>query len=227
MTTLLEARNLSYHYTLAKKKITILDNVSCEINRGDIVFFHGASGAGKSTLMYLLSGLEKPAQGEVLMNGSSMNKMSATTKANMRNHELGFIFQHYGLMPELNVLENVLLPTQMQGKLTQEEAKKRAINLLKKVGLEDRIKHLPKELSGGEQQRVAIARSLVNQPSVIFADEPTGNLDEENSAKIMELLLDLAEQEQVALIIITHDVRWLKRGSHCYQVGNQGILASQ
>ncbi len=224
--TLLEARNLSYHYTLAKKKIDILKNVNCEINRGDIVFFHGASGAGKSTLMYLLSGLEKPSSGEVLIQGKSINTMSTNTKANMRNHELGFVFQHYGLMPELNVLENVLLPTQMQNKLSTKDAKQRALQLLEQVGLEDRIKHLPKELSGGEQQRVAIARSLVNKPSIIFADEPTGNLDEENSGKIMELLLNLAKQEQVALILITHDTRWLKRGSQCYQVGNHGIHTS-
>jgi len=221
--TLLEARNLSYHYSLAKQKINILEEVNCEINRGDIVFFHGASGAGKSTLMYLLSGLEKPSAGDVFINGESINKMSANTKANMRNHELGFVFQHYGLMPELNVLENVLLPTQMQGKLSTAEAKQRAIQLLDQVGLGDRVKHLPKELSGGEQQRVAIARALVNQPSIIFADEPTGNLDEENSEKIMELLLNLAKQEQVALIIITHDIKWLARGTASYQVGNHGI----
>lgn len=225
--TLLEARNLSYHYSLAKQKINILEEVNCEINRGDIVFFHGASGAGKSTLMYLLSGLEKPSAGDVFINGESINKMSANTKAHMRNHELGFVFQHYGLMPELNVLENVLLPTQMQGKLSTAEAKQRAIQLLDQVGLGDRVKHLPKELSGGEQQRVAIARALVNQPSIIFADEPTGNLDEENSEKIMELLLNLAKQEQVALIIITHDIKWLERGTRAYQVGNHGITLTQ
>lgn len=161
----------------------------------------GASGTGKTTLLNLLGGLDQPSEGTIYWKGQSLSRMSRSESAIWRNRHVGFIFQSYHLMPELNALENVLLP----GWLGRKNPEVKARELLQRVGLSDRLDHLPRELSGGEQQRVAIARALINDPDILLADEPTGNLDSQNGVEILHLLLDLTAQTKKVFILVTHD----------------------
>jgi len=200
----LAARNAGKTYMLGKRELVVLRGVSLEINRGDFLALRGASGAGKSTLLHLLGGLDFPDPGEILSDGKALNLMSRGDLAEWRNREVGFIFQAYYLLPELDALENVCLPARM-GRIPAQVAAKRGRELLERVGLEDRMEHKPYELSGGEQQRVAIARALVNQPKLILADEPTGNLDSHTGHEIIDLLCSLREERQMTLVMATHD----------------------
>jgi predicted ABC-type transport system involved in lysophospholipase L1 biosynthesis ATPase subunit len=172
-----------------------------QIKRGEKVFLCGPSGAGKTTLMYILAGLEKPEQGSVWVDGQDLYAMSRRQQARIRNKSMSYIFQNYYLMPELTALENVMVPAMISGHDAMEKAKES----LERVGLAKRVDHLPAELSGGEQQRVAIARSLVNSPQIIFADEPTGNLDSRNGEQVMEMLLALSSEDGATLVVVTHD----------------------
>jgi predicted ABC-type transport system involved in lysophospholipase L1 biosynthesis ATPase subunit len=172
-----------------------------DIYPGELLFLCGVSGAGKTTLLYTLAGLERPESGEVIFEGHKLYRNGSSADAKIRNERMGFVFQTYFLLPELTALENVLVPSLIRNK--QQLAN--AVEHLSRVGLADRMGHLPSELSGGEQQRVAIARALINDPAVIFADEPTGNLDTANGAAIMELLLALAREKQKTLLVVTHD----------------------
>ncbi|MCX7712368.1 MAG: ABC transporter ATP-binding protein [Chthoniobacterales bacterium] len=183
--------------------------VSLSIQRGEIVFIFGASGAGKSTLLYTLAGLERPEEGEVLFEGQSLYRLSGDKLASLRNRRMGFIFQSYCLLPELTALENVALPARIAGR----EASAQARELLELVGLGHRLHHLPSELSGGEQQRTAIARALVNNPVIIFADEPTGNLDSKTGTQILTLLLDVAKERKCTLLVVTHDRNLAEHGT--------------
>ncbi|MDB4508854.1 ABC transporter ATP-binding protein, partial [Akkermansiaceae bacterium] len=173
---MIKATNVHRSYYLAKKEVSVLRGIDLEIKAGEKIFLCGPSGAGKTTLMYTLAGLERPNDGEVFLDDTSFYKLSSSAQANLRNDKIGYIFQSYFLLPELTAIENVLVPGMIDGKSDREKAKA----ALTRVGLAERIGHLPAELSGGEQQRVAIARALVNDPSIIFADEPTGNLDSRN-----------------------------------------------
>ncbi|HVV02120.1 MAG TPA: ABC transporter ATP-binding protein, partial [Verrucomicrobiae bacterium] len=173
---LLIGRQLHKTYTLGSRDLPVLRGVDLDLNRGDFVALRGASGAGKSTLLHLLGGLDVPSQGEVLLRGRSLAQLSSRELARLRNHEIGFIFQAYYLLPELDALENVCLPARM-ARTSAGKAEARGRDLLARVGLKERMEHKPYELSGGEQQRVAIARALINEPEIILADEPTGNLD--------------------------------------------------
>ena len=175
---------------------------------GEKLFLRGASGAGKSTLLYTLAGLEKPLAGEITFEGHHLFQMKSNQLALLRNKRMGFVFQSYFLLPELTALENVLLPAMLAGKEKQEQARE----LLSRVGLGKREHHLPSELSGGEQQRVAIARALINDPGILFADEPTGNLDSATGATIIDLLLELTHQDKRTLIAVTHDPALASRG---------------
>ena len=197
----IEAKGVYRNYTLGKKQVNVLKDIDLEIYRGEKVFLCGASGAGKTTLMYTLAGLEEPQEGKVVIEGEDLYAMSLASQARFRNSRMGFIFQNYFLLPEFTALENALIP----GMIQQSEVKERAESLLDSVGLGDRMHHLPAELSGGEQQRVAIARALVNSPSLVFADEPTGNLDSKNGAEVMRLLLGFADELNTTVVIVSHD----------------------
>lgn len=193
---------------MGKKVIEVLRGIDLEIGQGERVFLCGASGAGKTTLMYTLAGLERPQLGRVSIGGEDLYKLTHKEQARLRNSKMGYVFQNYYLLPELSALENVMAPGLIRGR----KASERATELLGAVGLEDRIHHLPAELSGGEQQRVAIARALVNDPAMVFADEPTGNLDSRSGDEVMQLLLDFAESLETALVVVTHDTELAKRG---------------
>ncbi len=195
------ADNLHRSYTIAKKSIEVLHGLSLQIKRGEKVFLCGPSGAGKTTLMYTLAGLEVPQEGNVVIDGTDIYALNMKKRALFRNKYMGFIFQNYMLMPELTALENASLATAVAGT----EATERVVALLERVGLADRLNHLPNELSGGEQQRVAIARALAHNPEIIFADEPTGNLDSRNGRQILDLLFELADETGRTLVMVTHD----------------------
>lgn len=197
----IKAENIHRGYAVGKKRIEVLHGIDLEIMRGEKVFLCGPSGAGKTTLMYILAGLEQPEQGKVRVNGEDLYAMSRRQQARVRNEWMSYIFQNYYLMPELTALENVMVPAMIGGNDLMEKAR----DSLVRVGLEKRMDHLPAELSGGEQQRVAIARALVNSPRIIFADEPTGNLDSRNGAQVMDMLLALSAEDGATLVVVTHD----------------------
>lgn len=205
---MITATNLHRSYTIGKKRIEVLHGLNLKIEAGERVFLCGPSGAGKTTLMYTLAGLEPPQTGSVIIDGQDIYALSAKRRALFRNEKMGFIFQNYMLMPELTALENASLATAIAGR----EATDSVTALMERVGLKDRLNHLPNELSGGEQQRVAIARALAHDPQIIFADEPTGNLDSRNGAEVLDLLFELADERAKTLVIVTHDPRIAARG---------------
>ncbi len=209
MSAHLTARNLRQTYYLGATSLEVLKGIDLTVAKGEILFLRGASGAGKSTLLYTLAGLEKPLQGEVEFEQHSLFSMKSHQLALLRNRSMGFVFQAYFLLPELTALENVLLPAMLAGKKSNEKAR----SLLARVGLEKRMDHLPSQLSGGEQQRVAIARALINDPTILFADEPTGNLDAATGASIIDLLLELTSQDRRTLVAVTHDPQLAARGN--------------
>ena len=206
-------------FKIGSRKIEVLRGISLEIERGEAVFLCGASGAGKTTLLYTLAGLERPESGEVVFEGRKLYRNGSAADARIRNEKMGFVFQSYFLLPELTALENVLVPSLIQNKQRLEKA----VQHLEEVGLGDRLQHLPSELSGGEQQRVAIARALINDPAIIFADEPTGNLDTKNGDVIVELLLALAREKQKTLVVVTHDQRLASTGDRRVDI-RDGLL---
>lgn len=219
---MITATNLHRSYSIGRKTVEVLHGLDLHIDPREKVFLCGPSGAGKTTLMYTLAGLESPQQGQVLINGTDIYALSLRRLALFRNEYMGFIFQNYMLMPELTALENASLATAIAG----QEATERVISLLERVGLADRMHHLPNELSGGEQQRVAIVRALAHDPSIIFADEPTGNLDSRNGAQILDLLFGLAEEGGKTLVIVTHDAQIAARGDRTLTI-RDGVVASE
>jgi predicted ABC-type transport system involved in lysophospholipase L1 biosynthesis ATPase subunit len=221
MTPRLKARGLRRSFRIGGASIEVLRGIDIDIAAGESVFLCGASGAGKTTLLYTLAGLETPEAGTVEFEGQSLYGLSGNTLARLRNKRMGFVFQSYFLLPELTALENVLLPALIRGK--SELARGR--DLLQRVGLSERIDHLPAELSGGEQQRVAIARSLINDPAILFADEPTGNLDSKNGEVIINLLLDLSKADGRTLVVVTHDENLASRGDRVVRIVD-GCLAA-
>jgi putative ABC transport system ATP-binding protein/lipoprotein-releasing system ATP-binding protein len=204
----LVARGLRQTYDLGEEHLEVIRGIDLDVGRGEVVFLRGASGAGKSTLLYILAALEKPRAGSVLFEGEDLLKLGRDRLARLRNRRMGFIFQSYHLLPELTALENVLLPSMLGGKRREDHAR----SLLDRVGLSSRLDHLPSQLSGGEQQRVAIARSLVNDPGILFADEPTGNLDAATGAGIIDLLLGIAREDRRTFVAVTHDPALATRG---------------
>jgi len=201
---LLQAKGVHKTYFLGKRSLEVLRGVDVELRRGDFLALRGASGAGKSTLLHLLGGLDAPNQGEIRLAGRNLAGLSRRELARLRNEEVGFIFQAYYLLPELDALENVCLPARM-ARRPAAQAAARGRELLARVGLQERMEHKPYELSGGEQQRVAIARALINEPDLVLADEPTGNLDSHTGQEIIELLCGLRAEKQTTLIMATHD----------------------
>lgn len=215
----LRARGLCKSFRLGSSTLEILRGVDLDVKRGERVFLCGASGAGKSTLLYTLAGLERPTSGDVHFEDEHLYRLSASRQADLRNTRMGFVFQSYMLLPELTALENVALPGMIGGRIDRDHA----AGLLGKVGLGARAGHLPSELSGGEQQRVAIARALANRPSMLFADEPTGNLDSKTGGEIIDLLLGLARENGTTLLAVTHDAELAARGDRVLHI-RDGLL---
>src|SRR5438874_8879516 len=213
------ARDLFQSFRMGARRIEVLRGISMEIGRNEAVFLSGASGAGKTTLLYTLAGLERPESGSVEFEGRQLYGSGSASEARLRNQKMGFVFQGYFLLPELTALENVLLPAMIGRRTTRSDAEES----LASVGLGDRMQHLPAELSGGEQQRVAIARALTNDPDIIFADEPTGNLDSRTGNAIMDLLLNLARERKKTLLVVTHDARLATRGDRQLHI-KDGVL---
>jgi len=203
---LISASGLRKTYSLGKRSLEVLRGVDVSLERGEFLALRGASGAGKSTLLHLLGGLDSPTEGEVLFQGQNLSELSRRELARMRNQHVGFIFQFYYLLPELDALENVCLPARM-ARTSARKAETRGRELLARVGLKERMEHKPYELSGGEQQRVAIARALMNEPQLILADEPTGNLDSHTGEEIIDLLCSLRTEKQTTLVVATHDAK--------------------
>ena len=211
---IISAKNLTRGYTIGKKRIEVLRDIDLEIQSGEKIFLCGPSGAGKTTLMYTLAGLEAPETGSVTLGGKDIYSLSRSAQAKLRNSKLSYIFQNYYLLPELTALENVMVPAMIGAK----DLKDKAIASLDRVGLKDRLDHLPAELSGGEQQRVAIARAIVNSPEIIFADEPTGNLDSHNGDQVMQMLIKLVEEDNATLVVVTHDPSLARLGTRTLTV---------
>ena len=201
---ILLAANVAREYGQGAAIIPVLSGVNLSINNGEKVAIVGASGSGKTTLLNLLGGLDNPDKGNISINGQSWANLNASERAVWRNQHIGFVYQFHHLLSEFSALENVALPLLM-GDYSVNEARQRASDLLRRVGLGDRLSHIPAELSGGERQRVAVARALVNEPSVVLMDEPTGNLDPGTAKKILELLIDLNESLGIAFVLVTHD----------------------
>ena len=203
LTPVVEARDLEKTYLMGRLKVPALKSVSLQIERGEIVAIVGPSGCGKTTLLHCLSGLEDFERGEVLLEGRSLARLSDRQKADHRARRVGFVFQSYNLLPVLNALENVELPLLLAG-VSAGDARRRALRALEVVGLENRLRHRPSELSGGQQQRVAVARALGTEPAVIFADEPTGNLDSESAEEVMQLIDRLNRENGQTFVLVTH-----------------------
>jgi lipoprotein-releasing system ATP-binding protein len=220
---LINARDLHKRYEIGPRSLEVLRGVSLEVRRGEFVALRGASGAGKSTLLHLLGGLDSPNAGEIWFSGKNLAKLTADALARLRNVKIGFIFQAYHLLPELDALENVCLPARM-ARTPAWVAEARGRELLARVGLRDRWEHRPSELSGGEQQRVAIARSMINSPELIVADEPTGNLDSRTGDEIIDLLCALRTELQTTLVIATHDARVAARAPKTVELVDGQIL---
>lgn len=224
--SILEAKEIyKSFFRVNNQKLDIIKGVSFELEAGKITMIVGASGAGKSTLLHILSGLDYPDSGSVKIKGTDLFKLSDEKLSKFRNQNIGFVFQFHHLLPEFDALENVAIPMMINGK-SLAQAKKEAHNLLELVGLSDRTHHKPSELSGGEQQRVAVARALANKPSIIFADEPTGNLDSLSSSKIHELFQNLNKNLNLTFLVVTHNPELVKISHNLYEM-KDGLLAQK
>lgn len=222
MESILNIRNVSKIYQSAGRKLTVLDNINFSISAGSTVAITGPSGSGKTTLLGLCAGLDRASNGTVELNGIALEKLNEDERAAVRNQYVGFIFQNFQLLPTLTALENVMVPLELRG---AKNIKAHALELLDKVGLADRSHHYPIQLSGGEQQRVSLARAFSNQPAILFADEPTGNLDAETSEKVIKLLFDLNKDAGTTLIIVTHDLELAARTERNIKIKG-GIIIS-
>lgn len=220
---LVSARDVHKTYILGQRSLEVLRGVDVELHRGDFLALRGASGAGKSTLLYLLGGLDSPNAGEIRLAGRNLATLGRRELARLRNQEVGFIFQAYYLLPELDALENVCLPARMLRTPTARAAA-RGRELLERVGLKDRMEHKPYELSGGEQQRVAIARALINEPDLVLADEPTGNLDSHTGEEIIALLCALCLEKQTTFVMATHDAKVAARAAKVVELVDGRIV---
>ncbi|MGB7769577.1 MAG: ABC transporter ATP-binding protein [Verrucomicrobiia bacterium] len=220
---LLSARAIAKSYTMGRRILEVLRGVSLDVPRGEFLALRGASGAGKSTLLHLIGGLDSPNAGEIHFAGQNIAAFSERELTDFRNRRVGFIFQAYHLLPELDALENVCLPARV-ARVPVARAEARGRELLARVGLGDRLEHKPFELSGGEQQRVAIARALVNEPELVLADEPTGNLDSHTGGEIIELLNKLHTEKQTTLIIATHDAKVAAHARRVFELADGCIV---
>ena len=224
MPKILKISGLEKTYTSGSKQLTVLQNISFDVEKGQTFSIVGPSGSGKTTLLGLCAGLDKPDAGSVELCGFDLNALNEDERAQLRNKEVGFIFQNFQLLPTLTALENVSVPLELQG---AKDATISATALLEKVGLLDRLHHYPSQLSGGEQQRVALARAFSNTPSILFADEPTGNLDEETGEKVIQLLFELNKEAGTTLVIISHDLDLANRTQQILRLKGGQILTNE
>ncbi|MDB9755261.1 ABC transporter ATP-binding protein [Winogradskyella sp.] len=224
MSKILKITGLEKTYSSGNKQLTVLQDISFEVEKGQTFSIIGPSGSGKTTLLGLCAGLDQPNAGNVELCGQDLNNLNEDQRAQLRNKEVGFIFQNFQLLPTLTALENVSVPLELQG---NKAAVKKSKVLLEKVGLADRMHHYPSQLSGGEQQRVALARAFANSPSILFADEPTGNLDEETGEKVIKLLFDLNKGAGTTLVIISHDLDLANRTQQILRLKGGQVLANQ
>ena len=201
--SILDLQNVSKTYQSGSRKLTVLDQVTFSIQAGETIAIVGPSGSGKTTLLGLCAGLDSSSTGSVVLNGQALENLNEDQRAAVRSRDVGFIFQNFQLLSTLTALENVMVPLELK---KQSNAKEKAMELLDKVGLKDRATHYPTQLSGGEQQRVSIARAFANAPKILFADEPTGNLDTETGAMIESLIFDLNKEQGTTLVLVTHDL---------------------
>ena len=201
--TILSIKNLCKTYQSGSRKLTVLDQVNFDINSGETIAIVGPSGSGKTTLLGLCAGLDSSSTGSVVLKGKALESLSEDQRAAVRSQDVGFIFQNFQLLPTLTALENVMVPLELK---KRKDARGKAMELLEKVGLKDRATHYPTQLSGGEQQRVSIARAFANEPKILFADEPTGNLDTETGEMIEKLIFDLNTEKGTTLVLVTHDL---------------------
>ena len=222
---LLRAVRVGKSYTLGRRSLEVLRDVDLALDRGEFLALKGASGAGKSTLLHLIGGLDEPTAGEIWIDGRNLAGFSQWELARFRNRKVGFVFQSYHLLPELDALENVCLPARL-ARQSASDTERRARELLGRVGLGERLAHRPAELSGGEQQRVAIARSLINNPELILADEPTGNLDSHTGEQIIELLCELRSERKATLIVATHDAKVATRAPRVVELVDGRIVTA-
>ena len=211
MANILKVKELGKTYVSGSRQLTVLDTINFELEEGATLAIVGPSGSGKTTLLGLCAGLDEPDNGSVELCGWDLNTLSEDERARLRNEEVGFIFQDFQLLPTLTALENVSVPLELQG---VKGASKTALELLSKVGLAERAHHYPSQLSGGEKQRVAMARAFSNSPSILFADEPTGNLDEETGERVIKLLFDLNKEAGTTLVIVSHDLELARKNDH-------------
>ena len=224
MDKILELRDVSKHFQSGNSVLEVLKNVNFVIEEGQSVAVVGQSGAGKSTFLQIAALLEKPTSGEILINGISTKKLSDEEKTKLRGENIGFVYQFHNLLPEFSALENVVIPQLILGKIGKKQAFERAKYLLSTVGLESKFNQYPKTMSGGEQQRVAIARAFANEPKIIIADEPTGNLDPKTALMIFEMFLNVINQNNTAIIMATHNVELAKRFYKTVKIESGNLL---
>lgn len=222
--SILEVQNINKIYKSAGKSLTVLHHINFIIEKGSTVAITGPSGSGKTTLLGLCAGLDQPTSGEIILNGNPLSQKSEDELANIRNQNIGFIFQNFQLMPTLTALENVMVPMELRG---EKNVKNYALELLEKVGLADRADHYPVQLSGGEQQRVSLARAFSNKPAILFADEPTGNLDGETSDKIEKLIFELNTLAGTTLVIVTHDMDLAAKTNRIIKLKSGEIISDE
>jgi ABC-type lipoprotein export system ATPase subunit len=223
---LIELRNIYKTYHIGDLDLTVLREVSLNVARGELVALMGSSGSGKSTLMNILGCLDRPTSGEYWLDGQEVSRRSAEERALLRNRTVGFVFQNFNLLPRTSALENVMMPlSYARENLSDRQARRRSAELLERVGLGDRFDHLPSQLSGGQQQRVAIARSLINRPAILFADEPTGNLDSHTSEEVLQMFEQLNTQDGITIVLVTHDAAVARHARRMIRI-HDGVIES-
>ena len=223
MSNIIECRSLCFSYSEGENKTTVLDNLNFEVKPGEKVAIIGQSGCGKSTLLNLIAGLDKSSTGDVLINNSNIAKLNEKDRTELRSNNLGFVYQFHHLMNDFSSLYNVSLPLLIKG-IDKRKAVRLAEDILKKVGLEKRLKHKPSQLSGGERQRVAIARAMISEPACLLADEPTGNLDANNAKDVLDLIIELNDSKRTALLIVTHDLSIANMMDRKLELSNQRLI---
>ena len=220
----LNVKNLSKSYNSGDRTLMVLHEVSFSLKEAATCAIVGPSGSGKTTLLGLCAGLDRPSTGSVAINGIELDQLNEDARAKVRNEQVGFVFQNFQLLPTLTALENVMVPLELRG---ESNIKTRATDLLQRVGLEKRLQHYPAQLSGGEQQRVALARAFINRPKILFADEPTGNLDAETSEKIVHLLFDLNREARTTLVLVTHNLELAQKTQRIIRLKGGSVIADE